>query len=212
MGTRVAGETPICMLILEDKKKAALKVNKAARITGNKCAVFSNSMSSSGISVHNAGELKAELICSAGGAKGGSKSDNPCVLTDCPAMNDPLYLRSAPVVGKCMENDLKVGKGKVTLKPGIYCGGLSIGGSADVTLNPGVYVMKDGPLTISGKATIRGEYVGFYLTGKKATLSMGPNTTIELSAPKEGDMTGILFFEDHTASKMQNHTIRSNAA
>ena len=128
---RVAGETPICMLILEEKKKAALKVNKAARITGNKCAVFSNSMSSSGISVHKSGELAAELICSAGGAKGGSKSYNPGALTDCPAMKDPLYLRSAPVVGKCMENDLKVGKGKATLKPGTYCGGLSIGGSAN---------------------------------------------------------------------------------
>jgi Flp pilus assembly protein TadG len=213
---RVAGETPICMLILEEKKKAALKVNKAARITGNKCAVFSNSVSSSGISVHKAGELTAELICSAGGATGGSKSYNPGVLTDCPAMEDPLYLRSAPVVGSCKENGKKIGKinvkENVTLQPGTYCGGLSIGGSANVTLNAGVYVMKDGPLTISGKATIRGEYVGFYLTGKGADFSMGPNTTIELSAPKEGDMTGILFFEDRTASKMQNHTIRSNAA
>ncbi len=41
---------------------------------------------------------------------------------------------------------------------------------------------------------------------------MGPNTTIEFSAPKNGDMTGILFFEDRTASKMQKHTIKSNAA
>jgi hypothetical protein len=111
-----------------------------------------------------------------------------------------------------MEKGMKVGKGNVTLKPGIYCGGLSIGGSANVTLNAGVYVMKGGPLAISGKASIRGEYVGFYLTGKGANFSMGPNTTIELSAPKDGVMAGILFFEDRKASTTQKHTIRSNAA
>ena len=208
---RVAGEVPICMLILEERQNAVLKVNKAARITGNECAVFSNSVSSSGINVHNDGVLRADLICSAGGVSGGSDSFKPGPLTDCPPMEDPLARRQPPMVGTCMENGLKVGEA-TTLRPGTYCGGLTINGSADVILNPGVYVMKDGPLSISGNAKVRGEYVGFYLTGRNATFSMGPNTSIELSAPKDGDMTGILFFEDRNAGSSPKHTIRSNAA
>lgn len=209
---RVAGEVPICMLILEKKQNAVLKVNKAARITGNKCAIFSNSTSSRGIEVHKAGNLTAELICSVGGVKGGVDSFEPGPLTDCPAMEDPLARRSAPAVGRhCMEKNLNVG-GVVTLQPGTYCGGLSIGGDAKVTLNPGVYVIKGGQLSISGKAQVRGEFVGFYLTGKNAAFSMGPNTTIELSAPKDGDLAGILFFEDRKAKSSPKHLIRSNAA
>jgi Flp pilus assembly protein TadG len=208
----VAGETPICMLILEEKRNSALKVNRAARITGNECAVYSNSVSSSGINVHSAGQLAAELICSAGGADGGTDSFKPGPLTDCPTMADPLARRMPPVVGRCSEWNMKVGRGTRTLQPGTYCGGLSIGGDAIVKLNPGVYVMYGGPLSISGKAIVRGKYVGFYLTGRNGTFSMGPNTTIELSAPKDGSMTGILFFGDRKAHRSPKHSIRSNAA
>jgi len=216
---RVAGETPICMLILEEKEKAALKVNNAARITGNKCAVFSNSVSSSGINVHNAGELAAELICSAGGAKGGSDSFKPGPLTDCPAMEDPLSLRSAPVVGKCMvhdddDDDDDDDDENIWLRPGTYCGGITVKGRATVRLRPGIYVMKDGPLNITGRARLVGKNVGFYLTGKGATIHFGPNTTIELSAPKDGNLAGILFFEDpnESGSISPKHIIRSNNA
>jgi len=208
---RIAGSVPICMLILEESQNAALKVNNAARITGNECAIYSNSVSSRGISVHTAGTLAAELICTVGGASGGDDSFKPGPLTDCPIMEDPLARRKAPYIEPCKETNLKVSK-TTTLDPGTYCGGLAIGASADVILSPGVYVMQEGPFSISGKAKVRGEYVGFYLTGKKSTFSMGPNTTIDLSAPKDGSMAGILFFEDRNADLSQKHTIRSNAA
>jgi hypothetical protein len=126
-------------------------------------------------------------------------------------MEDPLAMRRPPEIGPCMEKHLVV-RGVATLQPGTYCGGLAIGGSADVTLNSGVYVIKDGPLIIAGTASVRGKYVGFYLTGKNAIFSMGPTTIIELSAPKNGDMTGILFFEDRNAARSQKHVIRSNSA
>ncbi len=217
---RVAGETPICMLILEERQNAALKVNKAARITGNKCAVFSNSVSSSGIDVHSAGELAAELICTAGGATGGADSFKPGPLTDCPKMEDPLARRPLPEVGPCMkvklndddDDDDDDDDENIWLRPGTYCGGITVKGRATVRLRPGIYVIKDGPLNITGRARFVGKNVGFYLTGRNATFSMGPNTTIELSAPKDGVMAGILFFEDRNATLSQKHTIRSNAA
>lgn len=41
---------------------------------------------------------------------------------------------------------------------------------------------------------------------------MLPNTTIALSAPKDGPMAGLLFFEDRSAPLGRRHVIRSNDA
>ena len=54
----------------------------------------------------------------------------------------------------------------VVLKPGVYCGGLAIGSGFDVELEPGVYVIKDGPLFVDGDARLTGSHVGFYFTGE----------------------------------------------
>ena len=49
--------------------------------------------------------------------------------------------------------------------PGTYCG-LTITGGAQVQLASGIYVIKNGPLIVTGGAGIFGEGVGFFLTGK----------------------------------------------
>lgn len=101
---------------------------------------------------------------------------------------------------------------EVTLKPGVYCGGLKIGGAVKATLQPGVYVIKDGPLYIGDEASIRGDHVGFYFTGSEANLYFGPETSINLTAPASGPMAGLLFFEDRNRAKMSPFAILSDDA
>lgn len=143
---RVAGEMAICMLILDDAKKAALAVNRSATITANGCAVYSNSASAVGITGKDGSLLKADLICSAGGYDGEAENFNPQPLTDCPVTSDPLSGRLPPTIGPCLETDLVIDSGMRTLDPGTYCGGLTVRNTADVKLNPGVYIIKDGVL------------------------------------------------------------------
>ena len=115
----------------------------------------------------------------------------------------------------------------VRLEPGVYCGGLFIGQNQNVTLSPGVYVINDGPLVVSGNAKIKGEGVGFYLTGKDSVFDFQADTEIDLVAPKTGPLAGILIFEDRNVpygerfnpfnlSKLPDdvrlHRIRSNNA
>jgi hypothetical protein len=88
----------------------------------------------------------------------------------------------------------------VTLEPGTYCGGLKITGNAVVTLRPGVYVMKDGPLIVEKRATMSGQNVGLYFTGDRGGLRFDKDTTISLTAPKDGVMAGLLISEDRTVS------------
>jgi putative Flp pilus-assembly TadE/G-like protein len=100
----------------------------------------------------------------------------------------------------------------VTISPGVYCGGLLIGGNTDVFLQPGIYVMKDGPLYVSENARIVGTNVGFYFTGNGSTLFLDSNTSISLSAPTSGALAGLLFFEDPAAPKARLFSILSDDA
>jgi hypothetical protein len=87
-----------------------------------------------------------------------------------------------------------------TLDPGTYCGGLHITGSANVTLNPGVYIIKDGPLIVDQQATMAGQDVGFYFMGDAAGVRFDTNTTISLTAPVSGPLAGFLMTEEPSVS------------
>ncbi|WP_395076222.1 TadE/TadG family type IV pilus assembly protein [Hyphococcus sp.] len=105
-----------------------------------------------------------------------------------------------------------LGADHYTLNPGVYCGGLTIGALADVTFNPGIYVIKDGPLAVGLGGKLLGENVGFYLVGDESTFYFGPEAVIDLTAPKDGPMAGILFFEDRNAPTNRVHRILSDDA
>ena len=95
---------------------------------------------------------------------------------------------------------VKITKGFHSIDPGTYCAGLEITETAQVTLRPGVYVMKNGPLVVKKTASMTGENVGFYFTGDKGGLLFDKDTTISLTAPKDGVMASLLFFEERWVS------------
>ena len=110
------------------------------------------------------------------------------------------------------EDDQYVNAEKRTLNPGVYCGGIDIALNADVTLNPGVYIIKDGPLIVDMQSRLQGENVAFYLVGDESTFFFAPDSKISLTAPKEGLLAGILFFEDRNVSESRVHRILSDDA
>lgn len=85
-------------------------------------------------------------------------------------------------------------------------------GSVDHLCAAGIYVIKNGPLEIEDAAILVGDNVGFYLTGTTAKTKIGPDTTISLSAPKDGAMAGILFFEDRNSKDDREFEISSKNA
>ena len=76
----------------------------------------------------------------------------------------------------------------------------------------GEYIIKDGPLTVDGDASLSGSYVGFYLTGSGATIDFKARSTISLSAPRDGALASLLFFEDRRAAVGNRHLISSDDA
>jgi len=90
--------------------------------------------------------------------------------------------------------------GHATLEPGVYCGGLTLTNGAEGALSKGIFIIKDGPLIVDGGASISGAEVAIYLAGRAANLTFDADTTVNLSAPKDGPLAGILIFDDPTGA------------
>jgi hypothetical protein len=96
--------------------------------------------------------------------------------------------------------------------PGHYCGGLTIKNEAEVFAEPGIYVISDGKLEVGNEASLRGDYVSFYFADAAATLAFKDEAVIELGAPKDGALAGILLFESRDAPEGRTFEISSDAA
>lgn len=209
---RIVGKPNICVLALDPSEGGTISLEKEARVTGSDCAVYSNSTHVNGIKSKSSAVFSASLICSAGGKDGGSANFTPQPITDCPTFDDPLAGRPEPAAGACTSlARLRVVSSR-TLSPGTYCGGIDIAGGAEVVLEPGVYVIRDGALRVGESGALRGQGVGIFLTGTGAVLLLEAASTIELSAPVGGLMAGILVFEARGQSTSATHRILSDNA
>lgn len=209
---KVFGTGSICVLGLDETDTQTITLKNKAVLTAKSCNVVSNSVHSKSLVVGGTATMTAQNIYTAGGYSGSMSSFSPLPVEDARRMDDPLAGRPAPVFKACDHVNFAISKGNVTLSPGVYCAGLTISGQADVTLNPGVYIIKDGPLQVTGKGKIAGQNVGFYLTGLDARLMFSVGSSVSLTAPKDGALAGLLFYEDHNAPKGQNHRIGSDNA
>lgn len=208
---RIISSGKICALSLNPSKGKSIHLDTAARIQASECAVYANSSDSEAIRVDAASSIAASLICAVGGISGSSSAFQPARTTDCPEFSDPLADRPLPAFGGCRYNDHVV-KSTATLSPGVYCKGLKIEGNAKVTLNPGIYVIKDGKFEVSGDAEVTGINVGFVLTGRDTLFEFTSDTKVHLEGPENGPMAGLLFFEDAAMASGKKSRINSDHA
>lgn len=204
------GQSRLCVLGLHDTKNDTIKVDDAT-LTAPDCAVQSNSTSANGLHVAPSGEIISTVICSSGGVKGDGTFD-PEARTDCPQLDDPLIDRPAPAAGGCDFLDMVIKGGRESISPGIYCGGLKIEGGAEVTAEPGIYVISGGKLEVKDHSTLLGEYVSFVFADDPAVFVFDKDTTIDLTAPADGLMAGILFYDNPLSAPDREFTIRSENA
>ena len=202
-----------CVLGLAPLVPPSVQLWADASLVADGCDVYSNTKIPLGLVVNDNATLKADLICVSGGYVALSPGAvEPKPITDCPSFDDPLASRPAPKVGGCDHLAMIIINQNKTLNPGTYCGGLTILGKSKVKLNPGVYIIHNGLLKVSDSASMTGENVGFYLSGLLTLMLFDSGSTIDLTAPKDGPLAGILFFEDRKAIPLRIHRIGSNNA
>ena len=208
----LVGKTRLCVLALDPSSDGTLTAQDQASVTASQCSVYSDSVSTSGVTLQNQATILATSICSAGGnAVSTSNSPQPGPKSGCPGLKDPLAVIAPPSSSGCTYTHTVVTTSK-TLQPGTYCNGLKVTSGATATLSQGVYIIDTGPLTVDGNATLTGSYVGIYLKNQQTTLNLTAASTIDLTAPKSGPMSGLLFYEDPTAPLLREHKISSNGA
>jgi Flp pilus assembly protein TadG len=194
---KMSGSMPLCLLGLDPSAPQTIGMEQSALLTAPGCLVQSNSTSAVGVKAKDDSVMQAGMICSAGGkVQTRNANFSPAPTTDCPVLPDPLSGRAKPAVGGCDYTDDVVDGSSATLHPGVYCGGLRLTNNANVDLVKGIYVIKDGPLIVDGGASMSGTNVAFYLAGEGANLTFDTDSTIDLSAPKDGLLAGILIYDD----------------
>jgi Flp pilus assembly protein TadG len=217
-----------CMFALDPNGAGAITVGFLAALYSPKCGIVDESSSSSALTC-----LLGSITGSQIGVVGGylniwCPTSSPAPITGIAVPNpaDPLdYLPTPPVPscgtsknspynGSASALTLTGSSGAVTLYPGAYCGGITIGFGANVTFMPGTYVLTSwngtktispGGLTMDLGATVTGSGVTFYNYGSPSNSNGGGITFnftsftsggVNLTAPTSGTYSGILFFQD----------------
>ena len=132
------------------------------------------------------------------------------VVVDSTAANptaDPLSYIPQPTTTSLTTQSsipLSVSGGLTTLSPGVYKGGISISGSATVTLQsgpmPAVYYMQGGGFSVSENGNVTGNGVMIYNDASGGSLSISSNGSVTLSPMTTGAYFGITLFQARTAT------------
>jgi len=202
----VAGvqDSPNCIYAL-GQTGTGLATNGSGSSLSAACGIVVNSSAASALNA-GSGAVFGTSVAVTGTYSGSCSTSDPSgCRTGVPPQPDPLAQLADPQFSGCdfgAPNPVNVSGGVVTLNPGVYCNGISIGSGASVTFQPGVYILNGGGLSVSGNSTIQGTGVTFYNTAQGkysyAPVTLTGGTLGFLNAPTSGPTEGILFFQDRT--------------
>jgi Putative Flp pilus-assembly TadE/G-like len=190
---------PVCVLALNEDSPDGLEVYGNAEFNANNCAVQANSDNSAGMRTYGSGRANATQFGVTGNFRGDSFSSTP--FTGIEPVKDPYADLPVPPAGACTDVSGKLIHASFTLEPGTYCGGLNIKAGATVTLLPGVYVMKDGQLSVNSGATLIGHEVTIAFVGADSYLHMLSDATATLTSPVSGTYKNIQMMSDRDLSQ-----------
>ena len=202
-----------CVLALNPSMGGALSLVGNTKLSAD-CWVWVNSTSDSSITTVGASSGTAAGFCTAGQAFGSNLTP---AARSCRVLADPFVNLSAPSSAKstCEYNNTSLQSGTYTLSPGVYCGGLTLRPHAQVTFNPGIYVIEGAPFEIQAQSSATGRGVLFYFTGVGTGLIVRGGGSADFTAPTtsnlsstDSSLAGFLFIQDRTSNPGGSVTIQ----
>jgi hypothetical protein len=98
--------------------------------------------------------------------------------------------------------------GNRTISPGIYKGGITITGQANVTMEPGIYYMDGGGFSFSGQGNLVANGVMIYNAPQGPSdgisLSGSNGGSVTMTPPATGTYKGLTLFQERTATNDMN--------
>lgn len=207
-----------CIYVLSPSAAQALAVTGSSSITTSGCGVFVDSSSSTALVVTGSSHLTSSTIQVHGGVSiTGSSTASPAPTTGAGTVTDPLASLPAPGYSGCDHTNYTIGNGNTgSISPGVYCGGITVGGAATLTLGAGIYILNGGGLTVGNSGTMNATNVMFYNTGSAghtiAPISITGSGIVNMSAPGSGVYKGIAFFQDRTLTYPTHNSIANSGS
>lgn len=192
-----------CILILDPGRADALKIINSNSVTSECGFKVNSSHSQRAFYAENQGKFAAPLIAVTGQSKLSGRLISPPPVDGSPVVPDPMAGMPEPVSPNdaCTSQSLKTinSQGKSSLEPGIYCGGLTVNATDELTLKPGIYAFRRGALTLNTSAKVIGKGVLFYFEDAQSPLFLNGAAILQVSAPTSGAHAGILMFQGRQA-------------
>jgi Flp pilus assembly protein TadG len=186
--------TPVCVLGLNGLDNGSFDQNGNSTFNAPTCAVQANTTSRTGMTQEGQPTAVAKKFGVTGGHTGSNYSTPP--VDGSPKTADPYASLPFPYYSTCGNGKATDVKKDTTLSPGTYCGGIHVFASANLTLQPGIYVMVDGPFWVDGSSTVTGDQVMIAFTGKGSTLQIWGNSTMTVTSPTSGTYMNMQFMQD----------------
>jgi Putative Flp pilus-assembly TadE/G-like len=166
-------------------------------------SLYANSSSPAALTL-GTGALSANSLEIAGGYTGSAANVTGTIDTGAQPVSDPLASLGGPDTSMLPTVPfVNYTSGTTTLNPGIYRGGLKILGTATVNLQPGVYVLDGGGISVTGSSSLVGNQVMIYntsITQPSGQVNISINGVVNLTAPVSGNYVGIGLYQDRAIS------------
>jgi hypothetical protein len=208
---KVFGGPPPCVFALSKTANPAIDITGSASFTGKNCALHANSSATGAIQIGGSANVKADGYCAVGTVTS-TVSLKPEPESFCDELPDPYANLPVPTDFACDSSKPKVvndNKSTTTLTKGVYCGGLSI--KTDTALSPGLYIIRNGALTLNAQGSITGKGVTFYLMGSGAGFDINGGAKLELSATATGPYAGLLIVQDRASNEGATNKLNGNS-
>ena len=209
-----------CIYALDKTSSGSLVTNSGTTFNSTCAIMVESSSATAAICYSSTVSVKFVAIVGSGQSNGCTLTITYAVYVPLPSPSDPLASLPVPPIPSCGVSTVSPYHGSASaltitgvaiLYPdSAYCGGISIGNAANVTLMPGNYVLTStnasvskppGGLAMQIGATVSGSGVMFYNYGPTGGITMTYNSpatvgAINLTAPTSGTYSGVLFFQD----------------
>ncbi|RVD42363.1 MAG: pilus assembly protein [Mesorhizobium sp.] len=183
-----------CVLALDPHVSSAVSLQGSTNVSMSSCVIAANSDASDAVSRGGSALVSAACVSTVGGTSGLSP---PSANLTCGTPLEHQYASFDPladVVPPDYTLCLPVPKGKTyTLAPGTYCDKTL---SGNITLEPGVYIMRGTAIKPGGNGSLTGQGVTIFLM-EGAQIYINANEQVNLSPPTSGPYAGITIFENH---------------
>jgi Flp pilus assembly protein TadG len=194
-----------CVLALDPSANSAALASGSTSVNLNNCDLDDDSSNATALNGNGSAVVNARQVSVVGGATGtGNFHASMGITTGSSIIPDPYAGVSFPSFSGCDQTNFSV-KTRKTIDPGVYCKGMTFNAGADVTFNPGTYYVDRGTFTVNGGASLHGTGVTIVLTSSSgssyADVKLAGGSTLNLTAPSTGTLSGIVFFGDRAAPK-----------